>query len=148
MTLKGRIAGVVLAVTMAGAGPALAQLEESHDSPLGVVVEFLRLAPEQVQALSQLIAEREAVRAPIRLEIAGRKTQIRHLVASGGDPADVGRLVIEIHQLRQAGAAAQARFMMGFESVLTEEQRIRLQHLRVAAQVQPVLPAFVALSLL
>lgn len=125
-----------------------AQPADGEGGPLAVVAQFLSLAPEQVQALTQLLRERQETVGPLLQEIARREQRIRELVASGGDPAEVGRLVIEIHHLRQLGEAAQAGFLARFGSLLTEEQRRKWRHVRIAARLQPVLPAFQALQML
>jgi hypothetical protein len=164
MTTKSRAAGAVLALLVAGVVPLLAQDEGasrslvgavsvqptagSEGGPLAVVTEFLSLAPEQVQALVQLLRERQEAVPPILLEIAKREQRIRELIASGGDPAEIGRLVLEIHQLRQLAEAVQAQFLARFQSLLNDAQRTRWQQVRVAAGLQPVLPAFQVLQIL
>ena len=57
-------------------------------------------------------------------------------------------LVIQIHQLRQAVAVAQAVFMARVEALLDAEQRVRWQQVRLAARLLPVVPAFQALQML
>src|SRR5204862_7325940 len=108
--------------------------------PLAVVAQFLTLAPEQVQAVAQLLQQREQALAPIQQQIAAREQQIAQLLASGGDPAAIAQLMIEVYQLRQAAQGVQAQFLAGFASVLTEPQRQRWVQARMAAQLQPVVP--------
>jgi Spy/CpxP family protein refolding chaperone len=129
-----------LATTAKGAG--------GGSGPLAIVAQFLALTPEQVQALGQLLQEREQALGPIQQQIAAREQLIEQLIASGGDPAQIGQLVIEVHQLRQAAQAVQAQFLASFNSLLTDPQRQRWAQARMAAQLQPVVPAFVALRLL
>ena len=164
MTIKSRAMGAVLALMVAWAAPLLAREAAASGSmsgtvsaqpsaggesgPLAVVTEFLGLAPEQVQVLVQLLRERQETLPPILQEIAQREQRIRELIASGGDPAAIGRLVIEIHQLRQLAEATQAQFLARFQSILNDEQRGRWQQVRVAAGLQPVLPAFQVLQIL
>jgi hypothetical protein len=164
MTTKSRATGAVLALLVAGAAPLLAQEEGasrslvgavsvqltagSEGAPLAVVTEFLSLATEQVQVLVQLLRERQETLPPILQEIGKREQWIHELIASGGDPAAIGRLVIEIHQLRQLAEATQAQFLGRFQSILNDEQRARWQQVRVAAGLQPVLPAFQVLQIL
>lgn len=163
-TGKSRAGGAMLALVMAGAVPlraqdeeatrrgsdpaAVAQVAECEGGPLAVVAQFLGLAPEQVQAVAQLIQQREQSLAPILQQIAIREQQIAELIATGGDPEQIGQLVIEIHQLRQAAQGVQAQFLAGFQSLLSEPQRQRWAQVQLAAQLQPVLPAFQALRLL
>ncbi|PYQ19534.1 MAG: hypothetical protein DMF79_12380 [Acidobacteria bacterium] len=130
--------------------PATAQVQpsaEGEGGPLAVVARVLGLAPPQVQALAQLLGEREQALAPILQEIARREQRIRELVGAGGDPTEIGTLVLEIHQLQQMAAAVQADFRARLTSLLNEEQRRRWQQVGVAARLQPVLPAFLALQL-
>lgn len=164
MTKISRAAGVALALVMAGAGilgaqdaagirpengPAQEEKGPGCDGgPLAVVAQFLTLAPEQVQAVAQLIQERDQQLGPIQQEIAAREQLIEQLITSGGDPAQIGQLMIEIHQLRQAAQAVQAQFLNGFRSVLNPQQQERWAQVQMAAQLQPVVPAFVALGML
>jgi len=163
MTKKSRAAGVTLALMLAGAAPlaaqdpqasrrgsdlVVAQGAECAAGPLAVVAQFLTLAPEQVQALAQLLQQREQTLAPILQQIAVREQRLLQLIASGGDPAEIGQLVIEIHQLRQAAQAVQEQFLAGFQSLLNDAQRQRWAQAQMAAQLQPVVPAFQALRLL
>jgi hypothetical protein len=126
----------------------VAPLGGCEGSPLAVVAQFLSLVPEQVQATARLLVAREEVTGPLRQEIARREQRIGELAGSGGDPAEIGRLVVEIHQLRQHLEAAQATVLHHFESLLSEGQRRKWRQVRVAARVAPVLPVFVALQLL
>lgn len=164
MTTIRRAAGVALALVLgvagiSGAEDAVGIRPEGESAqeerglgcdggPLAVVAQFLTLAPEQVQAVAQLIQERDQQLGPISQEIAAREQLIEQLVATGGDPAQIGQLVVEIHQLRQAAQAVQAQFLNGFRSVLNPQQQERWAQVQMAAQLQPVVPAFVALRLL
>lgn len=157
MKIKSSAAGAMLTLMLAGAaqgreipraGGEAWRAAECEGAPFLVVAQFLSLAPEQVQAFSRLVQERQGTLVPILQAIAEHEQQIRLLIASGGDPAEIGRLVVEIHQLRQLAEGVQARFLTGFESLLVDEQRERWQQVRVAAALQPVLPAFQALQAL
>ena len=161
MKIKTSAAAVAVTLMLAGAVPAPAQgrevrragdaaprAAECEGGPLAVVAEFLGLAPEQVQAVTRLLQERQGTLAPTRQAIAEHEQQILALIASGGDPAEVGRLVVEVHHLRQLVEQTRARFLAGFESVLGDEQRERWRQVRVAATLLPVLPAFQALPAL
>lgn len=119
-----------------------------ENDPLAVVARFLSLNGEQIQATAQLLREREEALSPVLQEIARREQRIRELVASGGDPAEIGRLFVEADHLRQLAAAIQAQILTRFESLLSDEQRGRWQQVRAAAALQPVLPAFAALQIL
>jgi hypothetical protein len=120
----------------------------SDAGPLAVVAQFLNLRPEQVLATTLFLQDREQAIGPLRPEIARREQRLRELVASGGDPAEIGRLVMEIHGLRALVETAQASFLVRFESLLDQAQRRKWRQVRLAAQVSPVLPAFQILQML
>jgi hypothetical protein len=54
----------------------------------------------------------------------------------------VGVLVIQIHALQQQMAQAQQSFLSQFVATLNADQQQRLQAVQIAAQLQPILPAF------
>jgi len=115
--------------------------------PIQVVVQFLQLRPDQVQELGQLLEARQAAVLPLLQGIQQRVQQLEALLNSGGSPADVGVLVIQIHALQQQVAQKQQDFLSKFVNLLDLEQQQRLEAIRVAAQLQPVLPAFEQLYL-
>jgi hypothetical protein len=68
--------------------------------------------------------------------------QLGNLLNSGGNPAQAGILVIRIHALQQQMAQAQQGFLSQFVAILDTEQSQKLQAVQIAAQLQPILPAF------
>jgi hypothetical protein len=138
--------GVVAIVAGSLAG-APVRADPCPDPP-AVVAKVLHLAPPQAEAFMQLLQARQAAMAPLLQEMAVREQRIRELLAGGGNPADIGVLTIQVHQLQQAVAGAQAEFLAGFDGLLNDGQRRSWEQLRAAAQLQPVLPAFQALQLL
>ena len=163
MTTLTRVAAVALTV-LAGWTPLRAQEREASEGgtavvraeqgadcdggPVAVVAHFLGLRPDQLPVLEQVLGERQQTLGPILQAIAMREQRIRELIASGGSPAEIGVLVIQIHRLRQAAEVAQTAFLARVESLLDAEQRVRWQQVRVAARLQPVVPAFQALQML
>jgi hypothetical protein len=132
-------------------GTAVVRAEQPPDcegGPVAVVAHFLGLTADQMPVLEQVLRERQQTLGPIQQGIAMREQRIRELIASGGSPAEIGVLVIQIHQLRQDAENAQALFLSRVESLLDAEQRTRWQQVRVAARLQPVVPAFQALQML
>ncbi len=111
-------------------------------SPLQVVAEFLQLRPGQVSELQQLLQARQATLVPLFQTAQSLIQQLGNLLNSGGNPAQVGVLVIEIHVLQQQMAQAQQVFLTQFVAILDAEQLQKLQAVQVAAQLQPILPAF------
>ncbi|MFQ5662415.1 MAG: hypothetical protein ACE5HL_01105 [Terriglobia bacterium] len=124
------------------------QTSEEYVQALRVVAHFLQHRPDQVEGLKQLLQLRAQAVYPLLQGIIERERQLYPLLHSGGDPADIGRLVVEIYQLFGQIAAAQADFIAAFEDLLNLEQRGRLQAMRLAARLQPLLPAFQKLYLL
>jgi hypothetical protein len=111
-------------------------------SPLQVVAEFLQLRSGQVSELEQLLQERQATLVPLFQKAQALIYQLGNLLNSGGNPAQVGVLVIQIHALQQQMAQAQQGFLTQFVAILDPEQLRKLQALQIAAQLQPILPAF------
>jgi hypothetical protein len=125
--------------TIAGNGEA--------PSPIQIVAQFLQLRPDQVQELGQLLQARQAAVVPLLQGIQQRVQQLEALLNSGGSPAEVGMLVIQIHTLQQQIAQVQQDFLSKFVNLLAPEQQQRLEAVRIAAQLQPILPAFQQLYL-
>ena len=124
------------------------QPADCDSGPIAVVARVLRLTPDQVPVLGQALHERQQTVVPLLQGIAMREQRIRELIASGGNPAEIGVLVLQIHQLRQQVEGAQAVFLARIESLLDAGQRVLWQQVRVAARLQPVVPAFQALQML
>ncbi len=118
------------------------QPSAQETSPLQVVAEFLQLQPGQVSALEQLLQARQATLVPLFQTAQSLIQQLGNLLNSGGNPAQVGVLVIEIHALQQQMAQAQQVFLTQFVAILDTEQLQKLQAVQIAAQLQPILPAF------
>jgi hypothetical protein len=111
-------------------------------APLQVAAEFLQLQPGQVSELEQLLQARQAALVPLFQTAQGLTQQLGVLLNSGGNPAQVGVLVIQIHALQQQAAQVQQSFLGQFVASLDPEQLQKLQAVQIAAQLQPILPAF------
>jgi len=111
-------------------------------SPLQVVAEFLQLSSGQVSELEQLLQARQTTLVPLFQTAQALTQQLAVLLNSGGNPAQVGVLVIQIHALQQQIAQAQQVFLTQFMAILGAEQLQKLQAVQIAAQLQPILPAF------
>jgi hypothetical protein len=79
--------------------------------------------------------------------MAQKEQQLEALLGSGGNPAQVGILVIQIHAIQQQIMQTQQVFLANLANLLDQDQQQLLAAVAVAAQLQPVLPAFVALQL-
>ncbi len=118
------------------------QPSAQETSPLQVVTEFLQLQPGQVSELEQLLQARQTTLVPLFQTAQVLINQLGNLLNSGGNAAQVGGLVIQIHALQQQMAQAQQAFLTQFLSILDPEQLQKLQAVQIAAQLQPILPAF------
>ena len=122
--------------------------QDATSAALQAVVQFLQLRPDQQTVLGQLLQARQQTLTPILQAIAQREGQLYQLFESGGTPADIGQLAIQIHTLQKQIAQVQQDFLGRWESLLTPDQQERLQNARVAASLQPISPAFQLLHLL
>jgi hypothetical protein len=118
------------------------QPSSEETSPLQVVAAFLQLQPGQVSELEQLLQARQATLVPLFQTAQSLVQQLGVLLNSGGNPAQVGATVIQIHAVQQQMAQAQQAFLTHFTAILDAEQSQKLQAVQIAAQLQPVLPAF------
>src|SRR6202158_202109 len=118
------------------------QPSAQETSPLQVVAEFLQLRPGQVSELEQLLQARQTTLVPLFQTAQALTQQLAVLLNSGGNPAQVGMLVIQIHALQQQMAQAQQAFLAQFVAILDAEQLQKLQAVQIAAQLQPILPEF------
>lgn len=121
---------------------------EAFDEAFRVVVHVLKLTEDQALGLKHLLQMRREAVAPLLQAIAQREMQIQQLLQSGGTAAEIGQLVIEIHQLKQLVQQAQESFMAAFFDLLNDEQEQRFHQIVIAERLQSVLPAFKALHLL
>jgi hypothetical protein len=118
------------------------QSSTQETSPLQVVAEFLQLSPGQVSELQQLLQARQTALVPLFQTAQTLTQELAALLNSGGNPAQVGVLVIQIHGVQQQIAQAQQAFLTQFVAILDAEQLQKLQAVQIAAQLQPILPAF------
>ncbi len=118
------------------------QPSSEETSPLQVVAQFLQLSPGQITELGQLLQERQATLVPLFQTAQALIQRLGNLLNSGGNPAQVGTVVIQIHALQQQMAQAQQAFLTQFIATLDREQLQKLQAVQIAVQLQPMLPAF------
>ena len=136
---------IVLAVAI----PAVAQESPLGDVAKDRIVNFLELTPDQVAAWDLLIAESQAAAEPLREAIRAVQAEINALFEGGDpDPATLGALVIERHDLGEELALVHRDYVDGFEAMLDETQGNKLMFIRRAARAQPLIPAFRAFRLL
>lgn len=116
--------------------------------PLQLVAQFLQLSPAQIQEFVQLLQARQSLAVPLLQQIQQASVQLKALLNAGGNPSVIGALVLQIHALQQQVAHVQQDFLSKFVSLLDPDQQQRFEAVRIAAQLQPILPAFQALNLL
>jgi len=120
---------------------------DQETSPLEVVAQFLELNPGQAEELGQLLKTRQATLTPLLTAAQTLTQQLAALLNSGGNPSQIGTELIQIHTLQQKIGQVQQAFLTQFAASLTADQAQRLQAVQVAAQLQPILPAFAPIFL-
>lgn len=130
--------------------PELTELDsvDNFEEAFQIVAHVLQLTEDQALGLKHLLEMRREAVVPLLQAIAQREMQIQQLLQTGGAAAEIGQLVIEIHQLKQLIQQAQMSFMAAFFDLLNEEQERRFHQIMIAERLQPVLPAFKALHLI
>jgi len=142
-------------LVLAAAIPAAAQFSEPGDPPHPAmvaarhsIINFLELDAAQVDAWDALWADHRAAEQPLRQQIADVQAEIDALFAAGApDPAELGVLVIERHDLGAALADVHVAYVEGFENLLDDEQADRLREIRIADRIEPWIPSFRAFDL-
>lgn len=117
--------------------------------PVQVVAAVLGLSETQVASWMEMLHAREVAVQPLQQQLQARQQTIATLLQSASpDPATLGQTLIEARTIEQQIAAIVMQTNAQFEESLTSDQHDRLQHIREAAQVCPVVPAFQATGLL
>ncbi len=136
---------IVLAI-LALALPAAAQTPDPNQGPgpaEQIVVHFLQLTPEQVDAWHGVAMARQEAAAPLQDAIADVQAQLDALFAEEEpDATEVGELVLERRDLGGQLAEVDRTYVEAFEALLEETQMDRLSLVRGAAAVEDVIPAF------
>lgn len=134
---------------LAAALPVMAQEGPIGEGAQEIVIRYLQLTPDQVAAWDQLIADFEADAQPLREAIDQVQAEIEELFATGDpDPFELGELVIERRGLVEQLAQVRETYVFGFESLLDEQQATKLNVIRRADRVEPLIPAFRVYGLL
>jgi Spy/CpxP family protein refolding chaperone len=116
--------------------------------PPAVVASFLSLTPAQAAQFADLLGPFETTLHGLQEQIAVRQAQLDTVLSQPSpDPATVGGLLLQIHGLQQQAAQAIQSFQSQFATLLNGEQKQKVQAVTQAAQLQPVVGAFVALNL-
>jgi len=116
--------------------------------PPAVVASFLGLTPGQVEQMGALLSQVLPVLQTLGQQSAEVQHQLDLLLSQANlDPAQIGRLVVQLHVLQQQAAQVIENFHNIFASLLSQDQKQKLEGVTLASQLQPVVGAFAALYL-
>ncbi len=128
--------------------PCRAADSGSVPPPIAAVSTILELSDEQVQALVTMIGARDTAIRPLAEELQRHQQALEQLLRTpDADAAAVGRLVLEMRALGANIDNVRRQAAAQFEQTLRPEQLERLQHIREAAPLAEVVPAFRAVGL-
>lgn len=116
-----------------GAGRAAVHAPGPGGFALRAVAEFLGLTEQQADEARVLLEDLAAELRPLAGEARGTREELQGLLAGDDpDPAAVGALILELHDLGDAMKAARDEFDAGFARLLTPEQAERWAILKEA----------------
>ena len=134
------IAALALAMTLPLAAQEAAPGPERSRS---MIVNFLDLTPEQVEAWGEAFDRHRQAEQPIRESLAEVQTELDDLFASEDpDATEVGELVLERRDLGEELVEVHRIYIEEFIFLLDEDQAQRYGFIRRAEQAQPLIPAF------
>src|SRR5260370_34728644 len=113
------------------------QPSAEETSPIQVVAQFLQLSPGQVSELQQLLQARQTALVPLFQTAQALIEQLGVLLNSGGNPAQVGTLVIQIHALQQQMSQEHKGFLTQFVATLNAEHHQSLPPAQLRPRFQP-----------
>jgi hypothetical protein len=128
--------------------PAAASASLPCPPPPAVVASFLGLTPGQVEEMGALLTQVLPSLETLGQQSADVQQQLELLLSqTNPDPAQIGKLVLQLHVLQLEAAQVVEGFHNAFAGLLTQEQKQKLEGVTVASQLQPVVGAFRALYL-
>jgi len=140
---------LVVALTLTLIATTLPAVADGPPQPVQVIANILSLSDAQVASWMQLLQARNAAVEPLQRQLQARQQAIAAQLQSGTpDAAAIGALFIEAHEVEQQIASIAGQTNTQFAALLTPEQLTRLQQIRGAAQVCPIVPALEATGLL
>jgi len=114
-------------------------VEAAHNRVAG----FLQMSDEQIGAWDVIYQIHRDAERPLKDEIAAVQAEIDALFESGEpEPAELGELVIQRHELGGALIDVHLVYHEDFVSLLDEDQARRLGFIARADDVQRIIPAF------
>jgi Spy/CpxP family protein refolding chaperone len=143
------LAMLFFAPAMVGSSvPATANASLPCPPPPAVVASFLGLTPGQVEQMGALLTQVLPTLEALGQQSAEVQQQLDLLLSqTNPDPAQIGKLVVQLHVLQLQAAQVVETFHHAFAGLLTPDQKQKLEGVTVASQLQPVLRAFAALYL-
>jgi Heavy-metal resistance len=128
--------------------PATANASLPCPPPPAVVASFLGLTPGQVEQIGALLTQVLPTLETLGQQSAEVQQQLDLLLSqTNPDSAQIGKLVVQLHVLQLEAAQVVEGFHHAFASLLTQDQKQKLEVVTVASQLQPVVGAFAALYL-
>ena len=116
--------------------------------PPAMVASFLGFTPAQTTQFETLLGQFLPTLQALQTQIAARQAQLEiQLDQPNPNPGNIAGLVLQIHALQQQVGQAVQIYQNQFAAMLTDEQKQKVQAVTLAAQLQPVAGAFVALKL-
>ncbi len=117
--------------------------------PVNALQEHLSLTEDQVARLHQVQRDRLQQMRPAVRQIAEQQHALdQELQSATPDPATVGRLTLEIRELRQRTPMSRDVLRQQALSILTPDQQARLDTLNEAMKLQPAAAQAMALNLI
>jgi len=129
--------GITVAALLIGAPGVVAQpLGPEEGGPGGGRFRgpgrFLELTEDQQAVARQIFEQRRPEMRALHEQMRENRTLLRDALESGADAASVGELVIDGHALKEQGRAMREESKEAFESLLTPEQKRKLELLEAA----------------
>jgi Spy/CpxP family protein refolding chaperone len=129
---------LVTATLLAQAAPQARQRGQQGAQPRPAVAALqaaLGLTGQQVEQLAQLRREMAEALRPVREQMQQKAQELKQATgAANPDPALIGKLTLEVRSLRQRVRQIQEDYRNRALSLLTAEQREKLQNLQQNAQ--------------
>ncbi|HSP16089.1 MAG TPA: periplasmic heavy metal sensor [Thermoanaerobaculia bacterium] len=141
--------GLTMVILMACAASVIGQEAPPPPQPLQVVAAVLQLSDAQIASWVPILQAREQALQPLQQQLRSNQEAIgKELQSPTPDAQRIGQLFIDRRGLEMSVGAIASQSAGQFEELLTSDQRQRLQQIRGAAQVCPIVPAFNATGLM